>query len=102
MTRPAAGTVYGQDTSLSTALSLAEGKKITMKNGATLTLEQGGTVTGTIACDGGPLRIVSKGSLTIQGRLNCNRADGRAAGDIGNGILIVAERLTVAKDAVCQ
>lgn len=98
--RPTAGTVYSQDTSLSTALSLAEAKKITMKNGATLTLEQGGTVTGTIACDGGPLRIVSKGSLTIQGRLNCNRADGRAADDIGNGILIVAEQLTVAKDAV--
>lgn len=83
--------IIDADTTVAGDYAVAEGAKVILKNNAVLTVTGNLTARGELACDGGALRIVVKGTADFEHTVRCTRPEsGLPEGDIGSGILIVA------------
>lgn len=93
-------TVYASDTTLSGDYTLVEGEKIELQNGATLTVDGHFFVDGGIECSKGPLNLVVKKGLKVNGYLYCDRGETMPDNDIGNGVsLVVTEGIEFTSDS---
>lgn len=82
---------YGEDTTLEGALVVEDGERITVADGATLTIDGDLTVNGALECDGGALSVVVTGETVINDRLACERGENLDDDDLGLGISLVAQ-----------
>ncbi len=76
------------------------GERVVVRNGAALTFEKNLTVQGSLLCEGGPLKLIVNGTLTIERHVQCDLSGDLAGNEAGNGILIAAKSANITKDAV--
>ena len=79
---------------------ISVGERVVVRNGATLTFEKNLTVKGSLLCEGGPLKLIVNGKLTIERHVQCDLSDDLTGNESGNGILIAAKSADITKDAV--
>lgn len=90
-----AETTIDRDTTVAGDYAVPAGKRLVVRNGATLTVEGDVTVGGSITCADGPVQLVVKGAATIDGTITCDRG---ASADLDGSLgvtLVVAGSLTL-------
>src|SRR3989344_5861332 len=70
------GVVYASDTTLPGDTVINSGERITLKDGATLTVEGNLNINGDLECDNGPLNLVVLGSVSAGGQITCQGEGG--------------------------
>ena len=70
------GVVYASDTTLPGDTVINSGERITLKDGATLTVEGNLNINGELECDNGPLNLVVLGSVSAGGQITCQGEGG--------------------------
>lgn len=85
-------TTYQQNTVLAGPVTIADGERMILENGAQLTVEGDLTIQGTLSCKNGPLNLIVKGNLQVNQLMECYRADDTESLDGAQGIMAVVEK----------
>lgn len=56
-------------------LKIDKGKTMVVKNGAKITVLGNAKIDGSIECEGGPIKLITKGSLQVANKVECNNQD---------------------------
>lgn len=91
---------FKEATTLEGNFSVLDGTRVVVASGATLTVNGDVSVQGLLECDGGPLNLRVKGKFSVEKEIKCNRPDTLPEGDVGDGIVVVAQLFDIAKEAV--
>ena len=91
---------FESDQTLAGNYSVPLGTKVIVKNGATVTINGDLLVQGLLTCEGGPLNLVVSGQFKVERAVECARPETLPQGDVGNGIVVVAQSFDVGADAV--
>lgn len=91
---------YETDQTLEGNYSVPQGTKVVVKNGATLTVNGDFLVQGLLTCEAGPLNLVVNGEFKVERTVECSRPETLPEGDVGNGIVVVAQSFEIAPEAV--
>lgn len=91
-------TVYSTDKIFTGNHTIPTGKRVVLKDGATLTIDGNFILAGQLECEDGPLNLTVNGGLEVTGALYCDRGETVADGDLSHGINIVATKGAVFGD----